>query len=273
MSLPWAEPMVGELLCLGGLPRPPKGKPMSRREKADSRLIFIRSPRLPWRRSLWFIPVLAFLLVLVLTLYGRKYRNLTGGMDTPLKIVRSETESLLRPLRLTALHFATLSKEFLIPKETLERHLSLLQKLAPYRTLSILNRSKGCVLAVGQEHDSQRAQSRLERLPQELTISPLMRRKRVTGLEIVLPISPVQGEPHWLVATVDLTPIKTRLREHVRLVNSSGRARNPIHPAAPGITLEIKPHARPLWPLLLGELMMALGIVLLLLKMRRREES
>ncbi|MBU1221501.1 hypothetical protein KKF34_04885 [Myxococcota bacterium] len=221
---------------------------------------------------LWLIPFVAIILVLVLVFFGGRYRKSTSGKDIPAKLVGAGIDSVLNPLKLTANHFESLSKDFAVPEETLLRHFNLLKKLVTFESLLILDSDRNVISVAGNREEVEKIKLKpfLKGEP-VVQIIPVILAGEVSKLLFAVPMK-IGDKTNWLVAQIKLEVLASLLPPSVHMKFAPNPLRSPLHPAAPKLYIEIDTVNRPIWPLLLGELMLGFGIFILLLTLKNRNK-
>ncbi|MDA3864554.1 MAG: hypothetical protein PF689_11875 [Deltaproteobacteria bacterium] len=212
----------------------------------------------------WIVPFLSILMIIILTILARNYRLVRGKMDTPQKLVVKEINSLENPLLLTALHFESLSPNFIVPPKTLERHFKLLNKVGPYRFLAVIDEKFNPVAATASKKDLDRIIANLKKYkPENPLIIPHKFEGVLDELDFIIPMKPDNNVTYWLYANVSAKEIVKILPGGTTIKVNSNKVKKPLHPHAPHLMLDMQVVSRPIWPLIFGEILLAVGIFIL----------
>ncbi|MGM0595681.1 MAG: hypothetical protein ACQES9_01450 [Myxococcota bacterium] len=212
----------------------------------------------------WIVPFLSILMIIILTILARNYRLVRGKMDTPQKLVVKEINSLENPLLLTALHFESLSPNFIVPPKTLKRHFKLLNKVGPYKFLAVIDDKFNPVATTASRTNLDRIKANLKK---HKPVNPLIIPHKFEGVlkdfDFIIPIKPSKNITYWLYAGVSAKEIVKILPGSTSIKVKANRVKKPVHPHAPKLVLEMQVVSRPIWPLIFGEILLAIGIFIL----------
>ncbi|MBN2724540.1 MAG: hypothetical protein JXR95_10760 [Deltaproteobacteria bacterium] len=221
---------------------------------------------------LWLIPVVAIILVLILTIFGGRYRKSNTELDIPGKMVKASIDVLLNPLKLTAGHFESLSPVSTVPPETVKRHFELLKKIAPFKSLLVMDEERTEIACAGSRDEMEK----IKLIPflkdvSHSHVTAVLKAGKISGLLFSVPMNSVEGKKLWLMAQIDVSAVESRLPSSIHLKSSENPLKKPFHPEALKLYIETDVVNRPIWPLLLGELMLGFGIFILILTLKSRK--
>lgn len=221
-----------------------------------------------WTHLAWLFPLMAMVLVGSLLYFAQRTRQQRTDSDLTRILIRQRIDAAFAPLKLTAAHFASISPGIPLPEETILRHFRLLQELGDFTSLALVTADQRVLAQLGEQAPLL-AEAARQRPPGVLFLHPATRAGELDALVLGAPLPEEIQTPQWIVARMPISRVVEGLPAFVRLWVAEDPASPPVHPLFPRLAAGVAAHHRPVWPLLLGELMLFLGIVLLVLLANR----
>jgi hypothetical protein len=223
----------------------------------------LKKPR-NWSHLAWLFPLMAAILIGALLYFAQQSREKRGDSDLARQLVRDRIERAFSPLRLTAAHFGTVSPGIPVPPETVLRHFRFLQETGDFTDLAMVSHRQQVVAFLGGDADALAATVR-QRTPGASYLHLSTRAGELDGLILGVPLTPTGDDPQWIVARYPVARLLAGLPTFLRVGVAEKPVAPPVHVLAPLLSVGLAAHERPVWPLVLGELMLFAGLLLLVL--------
>ncbi len=220
----------------------------------------------------WLFPLMATILIGSLLYFAQQSRDKRGDSDLARQLVRDRIDGAFAPLRLTAAHFGELSHPVPVPPGTVLRHFGFLQASGDFTDLALVSHRQQVTAFSGKDADALAATVR-QRTPGATYLHLSTRAGALDGLVLGVPLTPTGDDPHWIVARLPLARLLAGLPSFLRVGVAAEPQEPPVHILAPLLSVGMATHDRPVWPLVLGELMLFAGLVLLVLAGHRASNT
>lgn len=214
-----------------------------------------------WTHLAWLFPLMATVLVGSLLYFANHSRQQRNDSDMARLLIRQRIDASFTPLKLTAMHFASISPGIPLPEETILRHFRFLQNLGDFTSLALVTADQRVLAQLGEQAPLlvETTRQRTDGVP---FLLPSTKAGELDALLFGAPL-PDSQPPQWIVARMPLSRLTNNLPVFVHLRVSPQRDTLPVHPLFPHLTTQVAVYNRPVWPLILGEFMLFCGIVLL----------
>jgi len=217
-----------------------------------------------WSSLAWLFPLMATVLIGVLLYFAQQSRDKRGDSDLARTLVRDRIDRAFSPLQLTALHFGSIAPGYLVPQETVLRHFRFLQETGEFTDLALVSHRQQISAFLGKDADFLAGTTR-QRTAGAAYLHLSTRAGELDGLILGVPLLPAGDDPHWIVARLPVRRLLVGLPAFLKVRAVSEPEDPPVHPLAPLLSVGLLAHERPVWPLVLGELMLFAGLLLLVL--------
>lgn len=217
-----------------------------------------------WSQLAWLFPLMATILIGSLLYFAQQSRDKRGDSDLARQLVRDRIDRAFSPLRITAAHFGSVSPGIPVPTETVLRHFRFLQETGDFTDLALVSQRQQIAAFLGADADALAATVR-QRTPGASYVHLSTRAGELDGLVLGVPLTPTGDDPHWIVARYPVARLLAGLPTFLRVGVVAEPVDPPVHLLAPLLSVGMAAHDRPVWPLVLGELMLFAGLLLLVL--------
>lgn len=205
---------------------------------------------------------MAMVLVGSLLYFAQRSRQQRTDSDMARILIRQRIDAAFAPLKLTAAHFATISPGIPLPEETILRHFRFLQELGDFTSLALVTADQRVLAQIGKEAPLL-VEAPRQRPAGVAFLLPSTRAGELDALVLGAPLPEEAQPPQWIVARMPVSRLTEGLPEFVKVWVADIPASLPVHPLFPRLSAGVAVHNRPVWPLILGELMLFCGIVVL----------
>jgi len=218
-----------------------------------------------WSQLAWLFPLMATILIGSLLYFAQQSRDRRGDNDLARLLVRDRLDGAFAPLRLTAAHFGSITPDGIpIPQEVILRHFRFLQASGDFTDLALVSHRQQVAAFSGKDADALAATVR-QRTPGATYLHLSTRAGALDSLILGVPLTPTGDDPRWIVARLPLARLLAGLPSFLRVGVAAEPQEPAVHALAPLLSVGMAAHDRPVWPLVLGELMLFGGLVLLVL--------
>ncbi len=221
-----------------------------------------------WSSLAWLFPLMATVLIGPLLYCAQQSRFKRGDPDLARTLVRDRIDRALSPLQLTAAHFGSISPGILVPQETVLRHFRFLQGTGEFTDLALVSSRQQVSAFLGKDADFLAGTTR-QRTPGATYLHLATRAGELDSLILGVPLTPTGDDPQWIVARYPVQRLLAGLPAFLKVRAVDVPEDPPVHPLAPLLSVGLAAHERPVWPLVLGEVMLFAGLLLLVLAPRR----
>ncbi|MBU1069326.1 hypothetical protein KJ975_07130 [Myxococcota bacterium] len=221
-----------------------------------------------WSQLAWLFPLMATVLIGSLLYFAQQSRHKRGDSDLARTLIRDRIDRAYSPLQLTAAHFGSISPGILVPQETVLRHFRFLLDTGEFTDLVLVSSRQQVSAFLGQEADFLAGTTR-QRTPGATYLHLSTRAGQLDSLILGVPLTPTGTDPQWIVARYPISRLLVGLPTFLKVRALDEPEDPPVHPLAPRLSVGLSAHERPVWPLVLGEMMLFAGLLLLVLVPKR----
>lgn len=219
-------------------------------------------PSKRWTHLAWLFPLMAMVLVGSLLYFAHHSRQQRNDSDMARLLIQQRIDAAFTPLKLTAMHFASISPGIPLPEETILRHFRFLQNLGDFTSLALVAADQRVLAQLGEQAPLlvEATRQRTKGVP---FLLPSTKAGELDALLFGTPLPTDSPPSQWIVARMPLSRLTANLPVSVHIRVSPQQDTLPVHPLVPHLKTQVAIDNRPVWPLILGEFMLFCGIVLL----------